>query len=122
MEYGKRPVIVEMMDKLAPNMIMMNRASMQRMLQEQDIDVYTGCRVEQVEEGMVHIVDKDDNSRILEADTVISAFGMRPDHALADALEQKYGWKVRTVGDCSRIGRVGLAVREGYFAGSTLDN
>lgn len=122
MEYGKRPVIVEMMDKLAPNMIMMNRASMQRMLQEQDIDIYTGCRVEQVEEGRVHIVDKDDNSRILEADTVISAFGMRPDHALADALEQKYGWKVRTVGDCSRIGRVGLAVREGYFAGSTLDS
>ena len=121
MEYGKKPVIVEMMDKLAPKMIMMNRASMQRMLKEQNIEVYTGCRVEKVEDGRVSILDKDNNRSTLRADTVISAFGMRSDNLLADALEKKYGWRVRTVGDCNQIGRVGLAIREGYFAGSTID-
>ena len=112
---------LEMMDKLAPKMIMMNRASMQRMLKEQNIEVYTGCRVEKVEDGRVSILDKDNNRSTLRADTVISAFGMRSDNLLADALEKKYGWRVRTVGDCNQIGRVGLAIREGYFAGSTID-
>lgn len=121
MEYGKRPVIVEMMNRLAPKMIMMNRASMQRMLQEQKIEVYTGTKVEKVEGKNVHILGENGSRKVLEADTVISAFGMRPDRSLADELEKKYGWKVRSVGDCSRIGRVGLAVRDGYFAGSTLD-
>ena len=118
MEYGKRPVIVEMMDRLAPKMIMMNRASVQRMLQEQKIEVYTGTKVEKVEGKNVHILEENGSRKVLEADTVISAFGMRPDRSLADELEKKYGWKVRSVGDCSRIGR---AVRDGYFAGSTLD-
>ncbi len=121
MEHGKRPVIVEMMDQLAPKMIMMNRASMQRLLKEHQIEVHTGTKVEKVDGGSVHIVEKDGSRKIIEADTVISAFGMRPDRGAADALEEKFGWKVRSIGDCSRIGRVGLAVRDGYFAGTTLD-
>lgn len=122
MEHGKKPVIIEMLDQLAPNMIMMNRASMNRMLKEQQVAVYTGCRVESVDGTSVHILHKDGQQEILRGDTVISAFGMRPDNALATALTERFGWKVRAIGDCNQIGRVGLAVREGYFAGSTLDD
>lgn len=121
MEHGRHPIIVEMMDKLAPKMIMMNRASMQRMLTEQKVEVYTGTKVEKIEGGNVHILESNGNRKVLEADTVISAFGMRPKKGLADELEKKFGWKVRSIGDCSQIGRVGLAIRGGYFAGSTLD-
>ena len=122
MEHGKKPCIVEMLDTLAPKMIIMNRASVVRMLAENNIPVHTGCRVESIVDGGVNVVYKDGTKAQLPADTVISAFGMRGNTDIVDALQNRFGWKVRAVGDCDKIGRVGLAIRDGYFAGSTLDD
>ena len=57
----------------------------------------------------------------LEADTIISAFGMRPNTKLADQLKEKYPMKTRVIGDCYKLGKIGEAVREGFFAASSLD-
>lgn len=121
-EYGKKVAIVEMMDVLAPNMNTINRASMNRMLREAGVDLYTGCKVDKVENGQVYVIRKDGEKLVLKANTIISAFGMRPNQDLYKKLEERYGWKVKNIGDSEKIGRVGLSIRAGYFAGSTMDD
>ena len=40
---------------------------------------------------------------------------------LADQLKEKYPMKTRVIGDCYKLGKIGEAVREGFFAASSLD-
>lgn len=121
-DFGKKPVIVEMADKLSPDLNMMSRAGMMNKINEYKIGVFTSCRVESVEDDGVHILHADGTEKCLEADTVISAFGLRRLSAYADAVRDRFGWKVRAIGDCDKVGRIGTAVRGGYFAGTTLDD
>ena len=70
----------------------------------------------------VHVLDADGNENVLPADTVISAFGLRKLSAYAEAVRARFGWRVRIIGDCDKVGRIGTAVRGGYFAGTTIDD
>lgn len=67
-------------------------------------------------------VEKSDGTKIfIEADTVINAFGMKPNTLVGKAISEKFHTKTRHVGDCVSIGKVGNAVRFGFFAGLTLE-
>lgn len=46
---------------------------------------------------------------------------MRPNTTLSDLLKEKYPMKTRTIGDCDKLGKIGEAVREGFYAASSLD-
>ena len=59
--------------------------------------------------------------KIVEADTIISAFGMKPLTDIADIIDSKYHNKTRKIGDLYKIGKIGNAIREGYYAGSSID-
>jgi len=121
-EYGKSVTIIEMLPDIAPGMIMMNKAALKRLIQENGIQVYTGCKVESVNQDGVHIQNGNGEKKTIMADTVIEAFGTRSNNQLYHALREKYGYKVRAIGDCEKVGKVGSAIRAGYFAGSTIDD
>jgi len=55
----------------------------------------------------------------LAADTVMAAFGVRGNRALADALEAA-GREVHVIGDCVEPAKVGEAVHAGWTAGAAL--
>ena len=69
----------------------------------------------------VRFIEENGKEKHLAADTVISAFGMRPNTVLADSLKEKYPMKTRAIGDCYKLGKIGEAVREGFYAASSLD-
>ena len=56
----------------------------------------------------------------IKADTVIAAFGMCPVREVAEKIRDKYPTKTRIVGDSMKLGKIGDAVREGFYAGSSL--
>ena len=63
---------------------------------------------------------KDGTLETLKADTVITAFGMKPDLTTVDAIKAKYHTKTRVVGDSNKPGKIGDAVRDGFYAASSL--
>lgn len=121
-DFGKNPVIVEMAPRLSPDLNPISRVGMMSKLQEYNVVSYTSSKVKSVEEDGVHILHEDGTEEVLEADTVITAFGLKPLSSFACALRDRFGWRVRAVGDCDKVGRIGTAVRGGYFAGTTLDD
>ncbi|WP_404328111.1 hypothetical protein [Mesobacillus maritimus] len=67
-------------------------------------------------------MEKSDGTGVfIEADTVINAFGMKPNTTVGKAISDKFHTKTRHVKDCVSIGKVGNAVRSGFFAGLTLE-
>ena len=95
---------------------------MMRKIKDTGVQVYTETRVKSIEDNGVVVTLKDGSEKLIEADTVISAFGLRPLKGFAEAMKKHYGWKVRVIGDNDKVGRIGTAVRGGYFAGTTLDD
>ena len=45
---------------------------------------------------------------------------MRPVLTAVDAVKAKYHTKTRTVGDSNRLGKIGEAVRDGFYAATSL--
>ena len=113
---------LEMAPRLSNDLNMMSHAALDRLVKEFDLDVRTNTKVKSVEDDGVHIIGADGNEQVLAADTVISAFGLRKLSAYAEAVRARFGWRTRVIGDCDKVGRIGTAVRGGYFAGTTIDD
>ena len=47
---------------------------------------------------------------------------MKPLSDIADIIDQKYHNKTRKIGDLYKIGKIGNAIREGYYAASAIDD
>lgn len=117
---GKQVAIVEMLDEVAINDHFVNKASLLPMLAKYNVEIHTGCTVKEITDEGVKAVDKEGKEIMLPADTVVAAFGMRPDTTFADAIADKYHAKTRLIGDCDKVGKVGGAVRGGYYAAISL--
>jgi pyruvate/2-oxoglutarate dehydrogenase complex dihydrolipoamide dehydrogenase (E3) component len=116
---GKEVTIVEMLDQLYPTATLDNRVSVQRRIAEENVDVRTGYKVLEFTGNGV-VVESADGTEELEADTVIVAMGTRPRADAAKSILDKYVVATK-VGDCSKIGQVGEAVREGFLAAWSID-
>ncbi len=112
---GKEVTVVEMMDKLVPKANIAAAISVNRTIREQGVQVYTGTKVLEFSEKGVK-VETPDGAKELEADTIIAAFGTRPNSQAAKEIFDRYPNSVQ-VGDCVEIGQIGEAVRAGFLAG-----
>lgn len=118
---GKKVAIIEMLDEIAFNDHFINKAALIPMLLENGVEIYTGHKVKEIKANGV-VAEKQDGEEIfIEADTVVSAFGLRPDSAIADAIDERYHKITRIIGDCSKVGKVGNAIREGFYAGLSVE-
>ena len=69
--------------------------------------MYTGTKVLEFSEKGVK-VETPDGAKELEADTIIAAFGTRPNSQAAKEIFDRYPNSVQ-VGDCVEIGQIGEA-------------
>ncbi|MBQ0065237.1 MAG: FAD-dependent oxidoreductase [Firmicutes bacterium] len=119
-EMGKKVTIVEMLPEIGKDVFFINKISMMNKLVGLGVNLMPNTKVIAIDEtGLT--VEKDGVQEHITADTVISAFGMRPDTTLADKIKAQYHCKTRVVGDSLKLGKIGEAVREGFFAASSLD-
>lgn len=120
-EDGKKVTIVEMSDTIAKGALFINAASLIPMLAKAGVKTYTNSKVTAIDSEGVYIQRNDGISEFIKIDNVISAFGMRKNNKLAEEIKAKYHMKTRVVGDCEKVGKVGMAVHMGFFAALSLE-
>lgn len=119
-EMKKKVTVVEMLPEMGKDVFFINKISLFNKLAENQVTLLTNTKVVAVDAtGLT--VEQEGESKHLEADTIISAFGMRPNTTLAETIKAKYHTKTRVVGDCNQLGKIGEAIREGFYAASSLD-
>lgn len=120
-EMGKKVTVIEMLPEIGKDIFFINKISVMNKIAANNITVMTDTKVIAIDEKGVSVELKDGSSSHIEADTVIAAFGMKPDMSIVDIIDGKYHIKTRKIGDSVKLGKIGEAVREGFYAASALD-
>lgn len=55
-----------------------------------------------------------------EVINIITAFGQKPNSAVAEAIADRYPLKTTLIGDCQKVAKAGNAIREGFYAAMAL--
>ena len=98
---GREVTVVEMRKDIAMDANFYTSMCLKDMYREYGTKVMTNCIVtEFVPEG-VKCKDKEGNEILLEADSIIGAFGMTSNSKLAEAIQNKY-YDVRVIGDAAK--------------------
>ncbi|MCI8852078.1 MAG: FAD-dependent oxidoreductase [Lachnospiraceae bacterium] len=110
---GKDVTIVEMKEDWAADSYFMHRNAMHMYIRNSRIQIQVQTTAKEVtDQGL--ICQTPDGEKLLEADTVLLAAGMRPDRQLTDAFYNTAP-RVFQIGDCIKPGRVLEAVTLGYY-------
>ena len=115
---GYDVTVIEAGDEIGADIFEVNRNALLRSLVEAGVGVLTGWRVVAVEDHGV-LAQSPDGPVRLPADTVVTAFGTRPDTALSGAAYREDP-RVHVVGDCVEPGDVGDAVHSAFEAAAAL--
>jgi len=118
---GKKVTILEMMDSIARDMLPVNAITLFKKLDEYKVRVLKSHKVISLNPDGVTAETTSGEKVTLKGDTVILAVGMKPNVSLATSIRDRYVTKTRMVGDCTKIGKVGDAIREGFYAGSAIE-
>lgn len=115
---GHQVTVVEESEEIARDMIALNRAALLRSLAAAGVTVLT--------EHTVHRVDGEGvdahgplGAVRLEADSVVAAFGVRPNTTLTGAADAEDP-RVHRIGDCVEPGKVADAVHAAFLTASRL--
>jgi len=109
---GKQVTVIEMLGDIATNMGRSGRMQLLEMLGEADVKVLTNTKLlEIIEEGA--IVESNGAKRILKANSVVLALGLKPETALSEELRDRVS-ELYTVGDCVEPRRLINAIWEAY--------
>ena len=109
-----------MLPECAKDAMFINKISLFNALNRNHVEMLTDTKVVSVQTDGLTLEKKDGTLETLKADTVITAFGMKPDLTTVDAIKAKYHTKTRVVGDSNKPGKIGDAVRDGFYAASSL--
>lgn len=103
-----------MAEEIARDMLMLNRTSLLRELAAHNVTILTSTTVTTIHPHGVTVAGPEGTAE-LEADTVITAFGLTSATELGQALGT-----VLTVGDCVSPRKVGDAVNDAYELALTV--
>ena len=110
---NKKLTVLEILDSAMSDMYSINRAHMEKLLGESNVNILTDTTVLEITNGSVNIVDKSGLRSTLEADTVVIAVGFEPNNKLVATLKDKVS-EMYAIGDCVKPRRVINAVWEGF--------
>ena len=116
---GKQVTVLDMIpaDSFCAEMPIFNKADLFHQLEENGVQLVGSVKISAFTDSAVEVLDADGAKQTYEADSIVNALGVGPNHALVDALLAKYPQGVYPVGDCVKKGRnYGDANREGYQA------
>lgn len=119
---GKKVTIVEMQDKIGADVFFINAKSLFDKLDEYGVKLLPSHKIVAFAENGLKAVGPEGEEVFIEADTMINALGMKPNTEVAKAIDAKYHNKTTCVGDCVKVGKVGTAIRSGFYAGLAIDD
>lgn len=98
---GKKVTIIEMLPGIVIQDEPLSQISLMNLLAKNNVTCLTSCKVTAVKDGSVEYIDADNNTKVIEADTVVAATGLRAD---TDA-------SAPFVGVCKKVVKLGDAVQ-----------
>lgn len=110
---GKDVTIVEMKDDWAADSYFMHKNAMKIYMRNHDIHIHVNTTAKAVTDAGL-LCEGPDGEKLLEADTILLAAGMKADRACAESFYNAAP-RVFEVGDCIKAGRVVEAVSGGYY-------
>ena len=110
---GAQVTIVEIADAVASCMYSINRMHLLQLLEEAHIKILTNHRVREIAAAGVTVADRSNNVRLLSADTIGLAAGMKAGADFAQCLRDGVR-EVFPIGDCAAPRNVMNAIWEGY--------
>ncbi len=119
-ELGKKVTVVEMLPEMGKDVFFINKISLFNKLKENNVRLKTNAKVVSIDNTGL-CVECDGKIEHIDADTIVTAFGMRPNTELLEKIKENYHTKTRAIGDCNKLGKIGDAIREGFYAASSLD-
>jgi len=118
---GKKVTVVEMLDECARDAMPINRISLMRMLAENNVTLMTNSKVVEITSRGVMVEKQGGVREEIPADTVIIAFGQTNKNDFVDEVVAKYYMKTTVVGDAEKVGKVGNAIRTGFYAAMAIE-
>lgn len=117
---GKKVTVVEMREKLAVDAAAFNGWNLMVELAMNGVTQLANTTVKKFNaEGVV--VEQDGEEKVLAADTIIHAFGIRSEDTLGFELMCKYPGRVQLIGDANAVNCIYDAVHDGYNAAMSLE-
>ena len=116
---GRKFTIVEMLPQLASDVMVVNKISIDRLLNEYGVEQLTSTKVVGITDEGVE-VEHEGEKRVIPADVIVAAFGRGRSLELADAVQNEYPTKTVIIGDCMKPAKAGNAIREGFYAAMSL--
>ncbi len=110
--------IVEMMPELCRDLDGVNKYNLMKILNEYQVQSYTGTKVIEILESGV-TVENEDGQFTIPAETVVLALGYKPDNGLAEELKAVYP-DVRVIGGAVKTSNALTAIHEGFHTGFNL--
>ncbi|MDD5127592.1 MAG: FAD-dependent oxidoreductase [Dehalococcoidales bacterium] len=118
-EQGKKVTVVEMLKRLAADMLPMARRRRLDGLRAVKVNMLTGTTCAQVGKDEVTVATPDGKSQSLPADSVVLAAGFCPNDSLFKELQGKVA-EVYNIGDSAKVRHILGATSEGFKIGLTL--
>jgi len=118
-ERGKTVTIVEILKRMASDMLLMNRRRLMDGLRSKKVSLLTGATCEEIREDSIRVATAEGEKKTIQAETVIIAVGYEANKQLDKALEGKVA-EIYCIGDAAQPRRILEAVEEGYRTGLVL--
>ena len=116
-EQGLKVTVVEMLDDILTREEPLTRATILPQILNSGIEIYTGHRIERVNENSVTVTElKTQETKELPFDTMIMAMGTKPYNPL-EATARTLFADVKTIGDANVTANIAEATKAGFFAG-----
>jgi 2,4-dienoyl-CoA reductase-like NADH-dependent reductase (Old Yellow Enzyme family)/NADPH-dependent 2,4-dienoyl-CoA reductase/sulfur reductase-like enzyme len=117
-QQGKDVTIIEMLDEIAIEGNIMHRRALMIEL-EKSVKLRPGFKCTKITSNGVTASDHEGKETLFEADTIITAVGMKSRNLIVDALRGTAPEFI-AIGDCLKARRILQAVRTGYDAGMAI--
>jgi 2,4-dienoyl-CoA reductase-like NADH-dependent reductase (Old Yellow Enzyme family)/thioredoxin reductase len=118
-EQGKTVTIIEILKRMASDMLFMARRRLIDGLRSKKVTLLTSATCEEIKESFVQVTAAEGKKETIPADTVIIAVGYKANDHLYKALEGKVP-EIYCIGNSSEPRRILEAVNEGYRTGLAL--
>lgn len=116
---GKEVCVVEMQDRICAQEEPNTREALLAELEELGVQLRANCRIVSMEPGRVQVQKHDGELETIVCDSIVTAFGMKPERSLYDLLES--GEKpVYVIGDANQVSTIAHAIEEGFLLGCRL--
>ena len=119
-DQGKQVTVVEMLDEILGKEYVFTKEIYGHMLEEKQVQVLTSARIVSAREEGLEVLMKEETARMIPADDIVLAAGLRPDLSLREVLETIPGLEVICAGDCVKPRNLFDAIHEGNTAGRLI--